>query len=235
LRGRIRAGRFRRISRAVFEESSGDKEEEDEDEDEDEMVSAFLRLRFKQKRPKTNKAMVDAIDAALCDEDGACRRRQHRPPFWVLDLTDTRPDDVGYVWLLRVQYDGVVARLHIQDMTAHDFCIENACGTCLVATPLDLWRLLGLKLRPFMVRAPPSARRGRRRAAARQTRHGTVMRHHPQNVSSLLSTGELIATLSGKFAPCANAMQVDFRGVRSIAAMLKDWALLIPEQAPSRV
>ena len=30
-------------------------------------------------------------------------------------------------------------------------------------------------------------------------------------------------------------MQVDFRGVRSVAAMLEDWALLIPHQAPARV
>jgi hypothetical protein len=40
------------------------------------------------------------------------------------------------------------------------------------------------------------------------------------------ATGDLIMMLSGTFAPCANRIQVDFRGVRSTDKMLQDWETL---------
>jgi hypothetical protein len=227
-----KACRFRRVSRAVFDASSSGLSEPPEDSETEEAerkpntTTTTAKKTKKRTRPSAlvPTTSVEAIDAALCDSAGERRRRPRAPCcLWVLDLTDTRPDDVGYVWLLHVQYDGVAARSHSQDMTphaAHDFRIENACGACLVDTPLELWRL-----RPFMVRAPPSAR----------ARRIMLTRHAEAEEASPSSTGELIATLSGTFAPCANGMQVDFRGVRSVAAMLEDWGLLIPEQAPSRV
>ena len=200
------ACRVRRVSKALFEATAGD----DDDEACVVAVVGHKRRRTFSEGPTTTAA---AIDAAL--RQAPSYRRACPPAVWVLELTDTRSEDVGYVWLVHVQYDGVATRSHGQDMTPHaphDFRIENACGACLVEAPLELWRL-----RPFMVRAPP--RGGRRRP--------------PPSASS--SSGELIATLSGTFAPCANGMQVDFRGVRSVAAMLEDWRLLIPEQAPARV
>ena len=46
----------------------------------------------------------------------------------------------------------------------------------------------------------------------------------------------LIATLSGTFAPCArHDMQVDFRGVRSIAAAATEWDALTRGRAPVRL
>lgn len=45
------------------------------------------------------------------------------------------------------------------------------------------------------------------------------------------TTGDLITMLCGTFAPCANRIQVDFRGVRSIAAMCQDWELISSTRA----
>lgn len=234
-RWNARACRVRRVSRAVFE-VTGDQEDEDEDEEEAAASSRpktathhphhRTRKRPSVRGPDEEATTFHAIEAALRHTTTTtttlpkARRRVSAPPVWCLELTDTRPEDVGYVWLVHVQYEGAATRSHGQDMTPHaphDFRIENACGACLVEAPLDLWRL-----RPFMVRAHPSSR-GRRRSASSSLGMTTP------------ESSELIATLSGTFAPCANGMQVDFRGVRSVAAMLEDWRLLIPEQAPARV
>jgi hypothetical protein len=218
------ACRFQSVSSAAFNAS-------DDEVEEDALLSGTTTTttttsawsqRTKKKRPPhmvessssttMTTTTVEAIDKTLLHLPRGRGPKKKKKRVWVLDLTDTRPDDVGYVWLVHVQYDGVVARSHSQDMTPHaphDFRIENACGACLVDTPLELWRL-----RPFMVRQPARKKR---------------------NTSSSSTSGELIATLSGTFAPCANGLQVDFRGVRSVAAMLEDWSLLIPAQVPSRV
>ena len=198
----------RRVSRAAFEAASGDEDAAYSGSNHEDAPPQARRRRSVAPAEATTTA--EAIDATLRSEVAARRRRRRKAvAVWGLELTDTRSEDVGYVWLVHVQYEGAATRSHGQDMTPHaphDFRIENACGACLVEAPLELWRL-----RPFMVRAHP---RGRWRAQ---------------------EAGELIATLSGTFAPCANGMQVDFRGVRSVAAMLEDWGLLIPEQAPARV
>ena len=133
------------------------------------------------------------------------RARTHAPRFirrqraraaeadeeWLLDMTDERPERVGYIWLLPSSpYTATCGRGQIElAYPPHDFRIENACGACILEEPLHrAW------LRPFMVET----------------------RHTP-----------LITTLGGTFAPCAKqSMQVDYRGVRSVAAMEAAWNAL---------
>ena len=119
---------------------------------------------------------------------------------WFIDMTDVRPDHVGYIWLLPMG-DYVARRVHGQEElahTPHDFRIENTCGACILDESFDReW------MKPHMLR----------------------LLDGPAAASS--STPSLIATMAGTFAPCVRrTMQVDYRGVRSVAAMTAEWRLL---------
>jgi hypothetical protein len=147
--------------------------------------------------------------------------------FWELELTDDRPDEIGYVMLMPM--GNPLERPPQQEEAphpAHAFRIENACGSCILSAMLELDAL-----RPFMVRTPANSDLFSRRYPNKTRRGGC----QALAGSSSSATGDLITMLSGTFAICTNRMQVDYRGVRSVRAMVDDWTRLQQSEPPARI
>ena len=134
-----------------------------------------------------------------------------------LAMTDTDPDEIVYIWLSVI--GDAVRDARLLPHRAHSFRIENTCGACFSPHALNLERYTRL----FAAARPPAEKEAGGGRRMQRRRRGAVAGGAPP---TLLAGADLITTLSGTFAPCTNHVQVDFRGVRSVRAMLGDWELI---------
>ena len=133
-----------------------------------------------------------------------------------IDLTDSDPESVGYVWVVPIR-DAAArapdARRGSRCGIPHperQFRTENSCGACHTQHELNLDALRCIRQpTPSSLLLLLSSPRGSAPSSPGKT-----------------GMGDLITMLSGTFAPCTNRLQVDFRGVRSIERARDDWALM---------
>jgi hypothetical protein len=172
-----------------------------------------------------------------------------------LDMTDNDSGDVAYVWVIahcgasvgtaphgepqqpqQASPGGGRARTPLQRATAGAASPNNkGVGSNSVHTPsaVDAEEMItgGCALSPTLQRSiphPPHTFRIENTCGACRTPYALDLSAYRclRPAASKGTTGELITMLSGTFAPCASRLQVDFRGVRSIAAMQRDWELI---------
>ena len=126
-----------------------------------------------------------------------------------LELTDSTPEDIGYIWVVP----------HTQHLSPQLSPRLRRRGATLLRNQLphppqafQIENTCGAfhTEEPLCLASPSPAGRSRTAALA----HG----------------GDLITMLSGTLVPCLNRRQVDFRGVRSLAALREDWGLLTQQQ-----
>ena len=201
---RVTAARFQAPLRGEpgYDASESESSEAENDDDDDGSGRLLAGLCARRRRTaafspgKRRRLMRDAGDTDD-DEDA------NGDPTFFFEIELPDEEEVGYVWLLPLGPAVQHVHGHAQETLPHPECgfrIENTCGSCLLDAPMDMETV-----RPLVTTLPA--------ASARRARRGVI-------------GGELITTLSGTFAPCLNRQQVDFRGVRSAAAMMADWSAI---------
>ena len=122
-----------------------------------------------------------------------------------LELTDSNPEDIGYIWVVP----------HTQHLSPELSPRLRHRGAMLLRNQLP---------------HPPQAFQIENTCGAfhtdeplaQQLCFANTRRRRP----AIAHGGDLITMLSGTLVPCLNRCQVDFRGVRSLAALREDWGLL---------